>query len=764
MIRRLALTLFLSLAAGLCAAQETATPGDDDPAAALAALAEQDLTREEIRELLARLSDSDVRELLLRRLDAAADAPPPPPSLTHRVDVALRSLETNLSADYRALGQLGSAAAVIARGATANGRYGALLVIAALLVSLLAGFAAETGLKHSLSRITARADVAESLSVAGRAGLLLMQTVIDLLRIAVFAGASLGACVLVVGATDGPSVLVGYLVAGISLVRLASIVVCVLLSPGVPALRAAPVSDGAARIIYRAVMGSVVIAVTYSMLSLLLATWGAGTPLVRIVREIGSLVLVVALSGFIWQGRHRAAGFIRAHTHATGSASDAVREAVARNWHVLVIGYLLVLYAAGTLVSLTTGRPTLVPALASLALLVCAPLFDVGLQALAARVSGHPDAGGGTGQRDAAPAGAETDAPPAAGDGRTGRTVYETVILRNLRLLLGIVIALVIARLWGVSVRGLAESLVGLRVAEALFNIVLVSALAWALWQVVKTAVAHRLGPEAAQETPAGDDIGGTGKSRVETLLPLLRKFVLITLVVMVTLVALSSLGINIGPLLAGAGIVGIAIGFGAQTLVRDVVSGFFFLLDDAFRMGEYVEIDNIRGTVQKISSRSLQLRHHNGPVHTIPFGEIRHLTNYSRDWVMMKFEIRVPFETDIDTVRRIIKKIGQQMQADEELGPLMLEPMKSQGVHHMDDSALVIRLKFKSVPGQQFYIRREAYTRIQKAFEEKGIKFAPRRVIVEAAPGVSPEAAAAAAAAGQAGDAGSRSDSHREP
>jgi small-conductance mechanosensitive channel len=198
--------------------------------------------------------------------------------------------------------------------------------------------------------------------------------------------------------------------------------------------------------------------------------------------------------------------------------------------------------------------------------------------------------------------------------------------------------------------------------------------------------------------------------------------------------------------LIAGAGVIGIAIGFGAQTLVRDVVSGFFYLVDDAFRIGEYVVIDQIRGTVEQISIRSFQLRHHNGPVHTIPYGEIRTLTNWSRDWAIMKFELRIAFETDIDMVRKIIKQIGTELMEDPVFGANMLQPLKSQGVNRMDDSALIIRCKFTAVPGQQFLIRREAFTRIQRVFEQKGIQFAPRRVLVETSG--PPEVAAKAAAA----------------
>jgi len=268
------------------------------------------------------------------------------------------------------------------------------------------------------------------------------------------------------------------------------------------------------------------------------------------------------------------------------------------------------------------------------------------------------------------------------------------------------------------------------RLSGAAFDIVIVILIALAIW----TLIEHKLNtgnPLAEEEEES--EAGGLGGTRGETVRPLIRIFIKIILVVMVVFISLSSLGVNIGPLIAGVGVVGLAIGFGAQTLVRDIVSGFFYLIDDAFRIGEYVVIDQIRGTVEKISIRSFQLRHHNGPVHTIPYGEIRTLTNWSRDWAIMKFELRIAFETDINQVRKIIKQIGVEMYEDPQFGQMMLAPLKSQGVNRMEDSALIIRCKFTSVPGQQFLIRREAFTRIQKAFEEKGIHFAQRRVVVEA-------------------------------
>ena len=176
----------------------------------------------------------------------------------------------------------------------------------------------------------------------------------------------------------------------------------------------------------------------------------------------------------------------------------------------------------------------------------------------------------------------------------------------------------------------------------------------------------------------------------------------------MVVMLALSSLGIDIGPLLAGAGVVGIAIGFGAQTLVKDIISGMFFLLDDAFRVGDYIESGSIRGTVEQISIRSLRLRHHRGALHTIPFGSLDTITNYSRDWVIDKMTVSVTYDTDLDKVKKIIKR--KELQAETEFSPHILQTLKMQGVEQFGDFAIQIRLKMMTKFGEQFVIRRRAY------------------------------------------------------
>ena len=280
--------------------------------------------------------------------------------------------------------------------------------------------------------------------------------------------------------------------------------------------------------------------------------------------------------------------------------------------------------------------------------------------------------------------------------------------------------------------RGMSMTPMGAATSDQIIELLIIVTLAYIAWELMHAFVERQL-PVEDEDSMASleGDGGGAGASRAETLLPLLRTTMTVFLVIVFTLSALHAAGVAIAPLLAGAGVVGIAIGFGAQKLVQDILGGIFFLLDDAFRRGEYIELDNLRGTVEKISLRSMQLRHHLGAYQTIPYGEIRTVKNLSRDWITMKLELRLPYDTDIEKVRKIIKKVGQEMLQDEEMGPSFILPLKSQGVMRMEESALIIRMKFTSKPGEQWIIRREAYRRVKDALAAAGIHFAHREVRV---------------------------------
>ncbi|MFS8084770.1 MAG: mechanosensitive ion channel family protein [Acidobacteriota bacterium] len=223
-------------------------------------------------------------------------------------------------------------------------------------------------------------------------------------------------------------------------------------------------------------------------------------------------------------------------------------------------------------------------------------------------------------------------------------------------------------------------------------------------------------GPDAGTKEVAG---------RLTTVLPMLRVLAGVAILVVTVLLALSQIGVEITPLLAGAGVVGLAISFGAQTLVKDIITGAFFLVDDAFRVGEYIVSGNYKGEVEAITLRSVKLRHHRGSVYTVPFGELRAIQNMSRDWVIDKFSLGITYDSDIEMARKLIKEVGNRLAADPEHAPHILEPLKMQGVEQFGDFAVELRIKMKTRPGEQFVIRRKANAMIKKAFDENGVKFA---------------------------------------
>jgi small-conductance mechanosensitive channel len=306
-----------------------------------------------------------------------------------------------------------------------------------------------------------------------------------------------------------------------------------------------------------------------------------------------------------------------------------------------------------------------------------------------------------------------------------------------LRLALAVLLFFWILDIWNVDLP------IGETVVKTLIKILVVVLVCYVAWGLINAAIMRRMRkemPEAEEDDEKEE--GGAGGSRIATLLLLLRKFMLVVIIVMAGLIVLSALGVNIGPLIAGAGVFGLAIGFGAQTLVKDIISGVFFLMDDAFRVGDYLEVSGTKGTVEHISLRSLRLRNPRGQVYFIPFGDLKLVTNLSRDYVIMKLDFRVRYDADVEKIRKIIKKkVYKVIMKNPDLGPKLLEPIKSQGVREMDDSAMVMRVKYKTKPGDQFAIRKEVYHLMQEAFKEAGIEFAHRNVTVYLPPETGSEA-----------------------
>ena len=213
--------------------------------------------------------------------------------------------------------------------------------------------------------------------------------------------------------------------------------------------------------------------------------------------------------------------------------------------------------------------------------------------------------------------------------------------------------------------------------------------------------------------------------SRLRTLMPLLRVVSGATIVVVGGLLVLSQLGINITPLIAGASVFGLAVSFGSQSLVRDIVSGVFFLAEDSFRIGEYVDCSKVKGTVEGFSVRSLKLRHQNGQLHIVPFGQVGHITNFSRDWTVLKFNLAFAPGTDVELLRKTVKKIGVDMMAEPQFKPIIMQPLKMQGVVDIKDSQVIVRFKVMTRPKNPSLVQRTAIRRMYDTLPGLGIRFA---------------------------------------
>ena len=324
--------------------------------------------------------------------------------------------------------------------------------------------------------------------------------------------------------------------------------------------------------------------------------------------------------------------------------------------------------------------------------------------------------------------------PPAEGtETKPVPPITIALVDRGLRVVIIVGAALILARIWDLDLSSMAQSeLTSTRLLRGSLNAAIILLAADFGWSLVKALIAHKLhdtGPaEAFGHALASAD---QKQARLRTLLPIVQNMLFAVIAVIAVLMALSSLGIEIGPLVAGAGIAGVALGFGAQTLVKDVIAGIFYLLDDAFRVGEYIQSGSYKGTVKSFSLRSVKLRHQRGPLFTVPFGELGAVQNMSRDWVIDKLMVGVTYDTDLDKVRKIIKQIGQELLADPEFAPQIIETLKMQGVEQFGDFAIQIRMKMMTKPGEQFVIRRKAYALIKKSFDANHIAFAVPTVTV---------------------------------
>ncbi len=294
---------------------------------------------------------------------------------------------------------------------------------------------------------------------------------------------------------------------------------------------------------------------------------------------------------------------------------------------------------------------------------------------------------------------------------------YRGIIETALRSIVVVVAALVMLDAWGLGPFDWLASESGRVLVGRLVTVVFVAGGALVAWELLSTLVERYLEERDAQ----GERVARG--ARVRTFLPLVRNVVRIVLLVLVVLVVLSEIGIDIGPLLAGAGIVGLAVSFGAQSLVKDVITGFFILLEDAISVGDVVDLGGRSGIVESMTIRSVRLRDVGGNVHTVPFGEVAAVLNMTKDFSYALMDVGIAYREDVDEVIEVLREIGDGMQADEEFGPLILEPLQVLGLDSFGDSSVNIRIRLKTLPIQQWAVRREFQRRMKRVFDERGIE-----------------------------------------
>lgn len=310
-------------------------------------------------------------------------------------------------------------------------------------------------------------------------------------------------------------------------------------------------------------------------------------------------------------------------------------------------------------------------------------------------------------------------------DGHKRVTVVSVVVERGIRAALIVAAILFLADVMDVRLTEMTmQDSPALRLLRGVLSAGIILLVVDLAWNVVKVLIDRKMG-----DTEAALEIGSERerrRTRLRTLLPILRNFVMILFAAIAIMMALSSLGIEIGPLIAGAGVVGVAIGFGAQTVVKDIISGMFYLLDDAFRIGEYIQSGSYKGTVEAFSLRSVKLRHHRGPIFIVPFSELGAVQNMSRDWSVVKFLLSVSYESDVAQVKAITKAVGKALYDDPEFQPFIIENLKMKGVEEITDIGIKLSFGMTLKPTQlQSAIRRRAYAMLREAFNAQGIKIA---------------------------------------
>jgi len=567
--------------------------------------------------------------------------------------------------------------------------YGTLYVFGLILGFAALGFVLHWAYLRATAAFGRRIDAIDLMSGRGRLRALFARLVWHLGALAAFALGSVGMFLAFEWPPMLKEIVVGYLLAALGIWATAVLLDVLLAPPGrkspdeAQSRRAVPIGNDAARFWYARIVLFLAVGVLGWVTVALFGLLGVSVMSRLIISYLLGILLVLLALEMIWRAPATEKPVFGIHFLAPRLRKIIASILVVLLWLSWAAGAMHVFWLIAVIV--------LIPGGSSLTERTVNHLL---------RPAGEAEGG---------------DAPP---------SVAAAVVERGVRAALLVGGILIVARAWDLDLRQLtATESVETRLIRGAFSAAVILLVADFLWHLLKTLIDLKI--TQADLAGVGTEEEMSRRARVRTLLPIARNIIMATIAVVAVLMALSALGVEIGPLIAGAGVLGVAIGFGAQTVVKDIISGMFYLLDDAFRVGEYIQSGSHAGTVESFSIRSIKLRGSRGSLFTVPFGELGSVENQSRDWAIDKFTIGITYDSNIVKAKKLIKQVGLDLKGDPDIGPDIMQPLKMQGVDSFSDNAVKIRLKIMTRPGTQTTVRRAAYFLIKKAFDENGIKFA---------------------------------------
>ncbi|WP_246423534.1 mechanosensitive ion channel family protein [Roseospira goensis] len=545
-------------------------------------------------------------------------------------------------------------------------------------------------------------EKAEDTAASRRLVLLLTRLVLRLLPIALFAAAA-QATMPLIDAELRTELVAAVIVTSLVSLRAATVVLHALLAPRRPALRLVPVSDETARLLYRGFWRAALVLMlgymTVEVARLLGMPPGGRDLLTHVIGLIVLIVTVHTLIALRGVGK-RAIRRITLGSSASAAWVNGLLRGLADIWHLLAAAYAIGIFFAWVidaerwfaLAGWATVKTLVVFFLSLLVFGWIQRVRDAGMMRLHAATS-----------------------LDRAARQRVRHYLGLATTAARVLLLAG-ALALILTA-WHLDVVAWLSSGVAQRILSIGFNVALVLAVSVALWEGVNHLIQRYLSSTDRDGAPVERG------QRERTLLPLLRNVLSVFLVVVVSLILLSELGLDIAPLLAGAGVVGLAIGFGSQKLVQDVISGVFNLLEDTIAVGDVVQVGGHAGVVEAMSIRSLRLRDLSGNLHTIPFSGVDTVTNMTKDFSYYLFEVGVAYRENTDHVTAVLQEIGDELRQDAEYGPSILEPLEVLGVDGFRDSAVIIKARIMTKPIMQWWVGREFNRRMKHRFDALGIE-----------------------------------------